>query len=41
MAKSQSEAHRWLRRGEDNNAWPGQKNIVFRHCKERSDEAIP
>jgi hypothetical protein len=28
------------RQGEENNAWPGQKFIVFRHCEERSDEAI-
>jgi hypothetical protein len=26
--------------GEENNAWPGQNAIVFRHCEERSDEAI-
>ena len=33
--------YQYIRGGDEKSAWPGQKTIAFRHCEERSDEAIP
>jgi hypothetical protein len=40
MAKSQSKSLLRGAEGKRNNAWPGQKANVLRHCEKRSDETI-